>query len=104
MIQSEVSTKYPGNSSVKYTSVSGFIFLRFFAPAVLGPALFGLKVGTQDSLASRKLVLIAKTLQNLSNLVEFGQKEPFMAPMNSFIKDKMNDMKIFIDKISVYKC
>ena len=28
---------------VRYTSVSGFIFLRFFAPAILNPRLFHLR-------------------------------------------------------------
>jgi hypothetical protein len=100
MIQTTVKEKFPDNENVKYTAVSGFIFLRFFAPAVLGPSLFGLKVGIQDQVSSRKLLLIAKTLQNLSNLVEFGQKEPFMEPMNVFIKSKIEEMKKFIDKIS----
>jgi hypothetical protein len=31
--------------SVKYSSVSGFLFLRFFVPAVLNPKLFGLLKG-----------------------------------------------------------
>ena len=31
--------------TVKYTSVSGFLFLRFFCPAVLNPKLFGLVSG-----------------------------------------------------------
>ena len=31
--------------SVKYSSVSGFLFLRFFCPAVLNPKLFGLLKG-----------------------------------------------------------
>ncbi|KAJ3321149.1 hypothetical protein HDV06_004602 [Boothiomyces sp. JEL0866] len=101
LIQSTVAKKFPGNDIVSYTSVSGFIFLRFFAPAILGPSLFGLKVGILDPPSSRKLLLIAKTLQNLSNLVEFGQKEPFMEPMNAFITSKIIDMKKFIDQISV---
>ncbi len=31
--------------TVTYSSVSGFLFLRFFCPAVLNPKLFGLLKG-----------------------------------------------------------
>lgn len=33
---------FPHNREVRYSVVSGFIFLRFFAPAILGPKLFDL--------------------------------------------------------------
>lgn len=33
---------FPVNREVRYSVVSGFIFLRFFAPAILGPKLFDL--------------------------------------------------------------
>lgn len=31
---------FPNNREVRYSVISGFIFLRFFAPAILGPRLF----------------------------------------------------------------
>lgn len=33
---------FPENKGVRYSVISGFIFLRFFAPAILGPKLFDL--------------------------------------------------------------
>lgn len=33
---------FPENKEIRYSVVSGFIFLRFFAPAILGPKLFDL--------------------------------------------------------------
>lgn len=39
----ECAAKYfPHNKEIRYSVVSGFIFLRFFAPAILGPKLFDL--------------------------------------------------------------
>lgn len=35
-------TYFPHNREVRYSVVSSFIFLRFFAPAILGPRLFDL--------------------------------------------------------------
>lgn len=34
--------RFPENREVRYSVISGFIFLRFFAPAILGPKLFDL--------------------------------------------------------------
>lgn len=36
------TTYFPNNREVQYSVISGFIFLRFFAPAILGPRLFDL--------------------------------------------------------------
>ena len=44
----------------KYTAVSGFLFLRFFAPAILGPKLFGLRENHADKNVSRTLTILAK--------------------------------------------
>jgi len=54
-----------------------------------------------DSETQRQLLLVAKVLQNLSNNVQFGKKEEYMTPLNSFIEDNSNKMLEFLDKISV---
>lgn len=48
-MQVAVTEKFPNDPMTRYTSVSGFIFLRFFAPAILGPHLFGLKIGNANT-------------------------------------------------------
>jgi len=85
----------------KYTAVSGFIFLRFFCPAILGPKLFSLMDEHPDVDINRTLILIAKTLQNLGNLVEFsGDKEGYMVGMNEFVVSNVISMKKFIDELA----
>ena len=50
---------------------------------------------------ARNLTLIAKTIQNLANMSEFGQKEPYMHSMNSFILENRSRMQAFIDAVAV---
>lgn len=45
---------------MKYLAVSGFLFLRFFAPAILTPKLFDLRDQHADPQTSRSLLLLAK--------------------------------------------
>lgn len=96
--------RFPEHSNVRYVAVSGFIFLRFFAAAILGPKLFGLWDDNVDDKTARTLTLCAKTLQNAANMVEFGNKEPFMLPMNSFLQANFARIMRFIDVITVCLC
>jgi len=100
-IQAKVLQRYPHDEITRYTAVSGFIFLRFFCPAILAPKLFDLMPDHPGIKTTRSLILIAKTLQNLANQVEFGEyKEDFMKDMNKFVLDNMENMKIFINNLS----
>ncbi|KAJ3124244.1 hypothetical protein HK098_001306 [Nowakowskiella sp. JEL0407] len=99
-IKNIVSKKFPANPQVKYCAISGFIFLRFFCPAILSPKLFYLMNEHPDPNTARTLTLIAKILQNLANLTTFGNKEPYMVNSNSFIEENIPMMTKFIDKIS----
>lgn len=85
--------------TVAYTSVSGFIFLRFFCPAILNPKLFGLLPDHPQQKAQRTFTLIAKSLQALANLSIFGQKESWMEPMNKFLFQHRQGVKDFLDSI-----
>ena len=82
-----VGEKFPGK---EHMAVCGFIFLRFFCPAVVAPEGFGLVTGTFTPSARRGLLLATKSLQNLANKVYFGAKEPFMEPMNAFIEGNIS--------------
>lgn len=102
-IQHIVVEKYGNNEEQKntrWTCVSAFIFLRFFVPAVLNPKLFFIVSTPPDPKSQRTLTLVAKTLQGLANFSSFGQKEPFMLPMNSFVQDNTAAFVDFIENIS----
>ena len=72
-ILKELSLKYfPGMREISYSVISGFIFLRFFAPAILNPKLFDIindSSVTIDPICTRTLTLISKTIQMMGNLV-----------------------------------
>ncbi|KAJ6189535.1 hypothetical protein N7519_004443 [Penicillium mononematosum] len=85
--------------SVTYSSVSGFLFLRFFCPAILNPKLFGLLKDHPRPRAQRTLTLIAKALQGLANMTTFGNKEPWMEPMNKFLVAHRSEFKDFVDSV-----
>lgn len=123
-VKSCVVKKWPKEGEIKFASISGLFFLRMVCPglnsmkrishskAILGPRQFNLMPEHPKELPARNLTLISKTRKNLkiifntivmslANLVEFGQKEPYMKDMNQFITQNMNEMRIFLDLISV---
>jgi hypothetical protein len=85
--------------TVTYTSVSGFLFLRFICPAILNPKLFGLLRDHPRPHAQRTLTLIAKCLQALANLSTIGKKETWTQPMNHFLNTRRQALKDFIDSV-----
>ncbi|GAA5925301.1 uncharacterized protein JCM15063_004985 [Sporobolomyces koalae] len=102
-IQRVVVEKYgqgDDQKNTRWTSVSAFVFLRFFVPAVLNPRLFFIVSSPPDTKSQRTLTLIAKTLQGLANFSSFGQKEPWMLPMNSFVQDNGAAFVDFIEHVA----
>ena len=95
-----MSEKWPHDRLVKTRVVSGFIFLRLICPAILNPRQFNLLQEPPHQMASRSLIMIAKCLQNLANLVEFGGKEPYMEVVNPFILKNKERMISFLDHLS----
>lgn len=45
--------------------------------------------------------MVAKCLQNLANLIEFGGKEPYMEVVNPFILKNKERMVVYLDHLSV---
>jgi hypothetical protein len=87
--QQAVSERFP---EMGYQFVGGFYFLRFICPALVAPAAYGLVKSDLAPENQRTLVLISKVLQNLSNHILFGEKEPFMMFMNPFINKNSRKM------------
>ncbi|XP_018575250.1 ras GTPase-activating protein 1 [Anoplophora glabripennis] len=100
-LQKAVMAKWPDERFVRTRVVSGFIFLRLLCPALLNPRQFGLVSEQPSPAATRSLVMVAKCLQNLANLVEFGGKEPYMEVVNPFILKNKERMVVFLDQLSM---
>ncbi|GAB1602527.1 rasGAP-activating-like protein 1, partial [Argonauta hians] len=83
-----------------YHAVSGFLFLRFFVPAILSPKLFLLQEFHPDRKVSRTLTLLAKVTQTIGNLSEPVGKEQWMFPLHQFIRDNIQDVRLFIDRLT----
>ncbi|KPP73901.1 ras GTPase-activating protein 1-like, partial [Scleropages formosus] len=77
----------------------GFVFLRLICPAILSPRMFNIISDPPSPTAGRTLTLVAKSVQNLANLVEFGAKEPYMEGVNPFIKNNKHRMIMFLDEL-----
>uniref|UniRef100_A0A8D2JH20 RAS protein activator like 1 n=1 Tax=Varanus komodoensis TaxID=61221 RepID=A0A8D2JH20_VARKO len=89
------------NQDIRYIAISGFLFLRFFAPAILTPKLFHLHDQHADPQTSRTLLLLAKAVQSIGNLgLQLGQgKEAWMQPLFPFILSSIGRVKEFLDKL-----
>ncbi|KAM7051204.1 rasGAP-activating-like protein 1 isoform 1-T1 [Molossus nigricans] len=89
------------HKDVKYLAISGFLFLRFFAPAVLTPKLFDLRDQHADPQTSRSLLLLAKAVQSIGNLgQQLGQgKELWMAPLHPFLLQSISRVRDFLDQL-----
>ncbi|XP_052419029.1 rasGAP-activating-like protein 1 [Carassius gibelio] len=102
-LQKRVEEQFPEaeNEDVKYLAISGFFFLRLFAPAILTPKLFQLREHHADARTSRTLLLLAKALQSVGNLgLQLGHgKEEWMTPLHPIILCSVASVKDFLDKL-----
>ncbi|WAQ85082.1 hypothetical protein PtA15_5A656 [Puccinia triticina] len=96
-IATTVQEKYP--ESV-FTSIGGFIFLRFINPAIVSPEVIDLDLPNDTREIRRSLVMITKVLQALSNNIRFSAREPAMKPLNPFMAKNVYPMTRFLKDIS----
>ncbi|KAM9317426.1 ras GTPase-activating protein 2 [Gastrophryne carolinensis] len=99
---------FPSDPHVKYSAVSSFVFLRFFAVAVVSPHIFHLRSHHTDAATSRILTLISKTIQTLGSVSNLSKsktssfKEPFMCDFYKMFEEEnyTADVKKFLEEIS----
>eukprot|EP01087_Luapelamoeba_hula_P013626 TRINITY_DN3891_c0_g1_i2.p1 TRINITY_DN3891_c0_g1~~TRINITY_DN3891_c0_g1_i2.p1 ORF type:complete len:695 (-),score=114.95 TRINITY_DN3891_c0_g1_i2:86-2170(-) len=96
----EYARKYCADKETSLTG--GFLMLRFINPALVAPESYEmLPLGKSPTMQGRRnLILLTKLLQNLSNDVEFGVKEPHMAVVNEFIVSNREAMSNFLRNIA----
>uniref|UniRef100_A0A3B3ZBC5 Uncharacterized protein n=1 Tax=Periophthalmus magnuspinnatus TaxID=409849 RepID=A0A3B3ZBC5_9GOBI len=104
-LRESAATRFQVDQDVRYTAVSSFIFLRFFAPAILSPNLFQLRPHHPDPATSRTLTLISKTIQTLGSLAKSKSanfKESYMAAFYDYFNEQKyaDAVKNFLDLIS----
>nr|XP_055062267.1 ras GTPase-activating protein 3 isoform X2 [Misgurnus anguillicaudatus] len=104
-LRESAATRFQVDPDVRYTAVSSFIFLRFFAPAILSPNLFHLRPHHPDPCTSRTLTLISKTIQTLGSLAKSKSanfKESYMAAFYDYFNEQKyaDAVKNFLDLIS----
>ncbi|KAG1930618.1 ras GTPase-activating protein 2 [Pimephales promelas] len=102
------SKRFPADPHVQYSAVSSFIFLRFFAVAVLSPHTFQLTSHHPDPEISRTLTLISKTIQSLGSWGSLSKnklssfKETYMYDFFKLFQEDecIEKVKMFLDEIS----
>ncbi|KAL1256256.1 hypothetical protein QQF64_011801, partial [Cirrhinus molitorella] len=102
------SKRFPADPHVQYSAVSSFIFLRFFAVAVLSPHTFQLRSHLPDPEISRTLTLISKTIQSLGSWGSLSKnklssfKETYMYDFFKLFQEDecIEKVKKFLDEIS----
>ncbi|XP_067414327.1 ras GTPase-activating protein 2 isoform X3 [Emydura macquarii macquarii] len=100
--------RFPNDPHVQYSAVSSFVFLRFFAVAVVSPHTFHLRPHHPDAQTSRTLTLISKTIQTMGSWGSLSKsklssfKETFMCEFfKTFQEEKFTEaVQKFLDEVS----
>ncbi|XP_041377261.1 rasGAP-activating-like protein 1 [Gigantopelta aegis] len=100
-LQEAVREKWPEDTheDTPYLAVSGFLFLRFFAPAILAPKLYAFNTIHPNGKISRTLTLLAKVTQSIGNLTVQHGKETWLHPLERVIRTYVLQARDFIDEL-----
>ncbi|XP_049847937.1 uncharacterized protein LOC126304993 [Schistocerca gregaria] len=98
-IQVETEKKF-ADPRVRYTSVSGFLFLRFIVAAILGPKLFNLASDYPSTKVLANLTAVSRILQKIANFTPFDfSRKGNHLEREVYIENKRELMKVFLDEI-----
>ncbi|KAG7278973.1 hypothetical protein CRUP_036624 [Coryphaenoides rupestris] len=87
------SKRFPADPHVQYSAVSSFVFLRFFAVAVLSPHSFQLRPHHPDPEISRTLTLISKTIQTLGSWGSLSKNKLFLDEISSNVNKESSGIE-----------
>ncbi|KAL8187813.1 UNVERIFIED_CONTAM: Ras GTPase-activating protein 2 [Gekko kuhli] len=107
-LRSLAAKRFPNDPHVQYSAVSSFVFLRFFAVAVVSPHTFHLRPHHPDAQTSRTLTLISKAIQTLGSWGSLSKsklssfKESFMCEFFKMFQEEeyTEAVKKFLDEVS----
>lgn len=101
-IQNQVQEKFLDDKLVQFTSVSGFLFLRFICPAILGPKLFDLAADHPIGKTATNLKQVAKIIQRIANMgpTNTSTTDPILHECEMYIEGQKIAMKRFLNQIS----
>jgi len=88
-IQEAIYKKFGEENDTIFYAVGGLFFLRFLGPSIFAPHVYGLMENPPCPAAQRQLVLIAKVLQSIANLVLPGAKEEYMGQLAGFVNKQI---------------
>ncbi|XP_053316538.1 ras GTPase-activating protein 2 [Spea bombifrons] len=99
---------FPKDPHVQYSAVSSFVFLRFFAVAIVSPHSFHLRPHHPDAQTSRILTLVSKTIQTLGSVGSLLKsksssfKEPYMCDFFKMFDEETYTVAVkkFLEEIS----
>ncbi|KIJ56777.1 hypothetical protein M422DRAFT_72916 [Sphaerobolus stellatus SS14] len=91
-ILGELKAKYPSATEEQYAACLGrVIFYRFINPAIVTPETFDIVPSTLSAAARKNLAEISKILTQISSGHLFGDNDPCLIPINSFVDTAIKD-------------
>jgi hypothetical protein len=95
--------KFHNVDETRRVVVAGYLFLRFFCPAIAMPSKFKLGGCGIDALPElaimRSLLLVAKCLQHIVNGTHFAENH--MLSMNTWMRDKLDLINSFCNNVTL---